>query len=101
MSMEISINKPFIALSAALLATCTWVASAIPPLVAQQPNQKLKQPLTQEQRGERVFDNNCARCHRPPMSIPPKATGTVVMHMRVRARLSSQEEQDLLRYLAP
>jgi cytochrome c5 len=53
------------------------------------------------QRGERVFVDNCARCHKPPMSIPPRITGTVVMHMRVRAKLSREDEQALLRYLAP
>jgi cytochrome c5 len=53
------------------------------------------------QRGERVFADNCARCHKPPMTIPPRITGTVVMHMRVRAKLSREDEQALLRYLAP
>jgi mono/diheme cytochrome c family protein len=101
MTSQISMNKPVAALCVALLALSLCVASAIPPLIAQQPDQKQKQPLTPDQRGERVFANNCARCHRPPMSIPPKATGAVIMHMRVRARLSSQEEQDLLHYLAP
>jgi len=53
------------------------------------------------QRGERVFVDNCARCHKPPMTIPPRITGTVIMHMRVRAKLSREDEQALLRYLAP
>jgi cytochrome c5 len=51
--------------------------------------------------GETVFMQNCARCHKPPMVISPRMTGTVVMHMRVRAKLSKQDEQALLRYLAP
>jgi cytochrome c5 len=51
--------------------------------------------------GERVFMNNCSRCHKPPMTIPPQITGTIVMHMRTRARLSRKDEQALLRYLAP
>jgi cytochrome c5 len=51
--------------------------------------------------GEQIFMENCSRCHKPPMSIPPRITGTVVMHMRVRAKLSRQDEQALLRYLAP
>ncbi|MBT9332367.1 hypothetical protein [Paracidobacterium acidisoli] len=61
-----------------------------------QSTQKTEQP-----RGERVFMNNCSRCHKPPMTIPPQITGTIVMHMRTRARLSSKDQQDLLRYLAP
>jgi hypothetical protein len=48
-----------------------------------------------------VFMSNCARCHTPPMTLRPSVTGAVVMHMRVRARLSRKEEQQLLKYLAP
>ena len=51
--------------------------------------------------GERVFMTNCARCHMPPTSIPPRITGTVIMHMRTRARLSRDDEQLLLKYMAP
>jgi cytochrome c5 len=51
--------------------------------------------------GELIFQQNCARCHQPPMSLSPRITGTVVMHMRVRARLSRDQERELLRYLAP
>lgn len=51
--------------------------------------------------GEEVFEANCVRCHRPPMSISPRITGTIIMHMRVRARLSRQDEQQLLKYMAP
>lgn len=100
--MRIPTNKPAVILSAALFAFLLWAAAAFPAIVAQQPGHKQNQrPDTTEQRGERVFVNNCARCHRPPMTIPPQATGTVIMHMRVRARLSEQEEKDLLHYLAP
>ncbi len=56
---------------------------------------------TQPLSGERVFMTNCVRCHMPPMSIPPRITGTVIMHMRVRARLSKEEQEALLKYLAP
>ena len=51
--------------------------------------------------GEEVFNNNCARCHMPPMTISPRVTGTIITHMRVRARLSREDEQLLLKYLAP
>ena len=93
-------SRPLIALYAALVVLTLGIAATMPPLIAQQPDPK-SAPLTPAQRGERVFADNCARCHRPPMTIPPQATGTVIMHMRVRARLSHQQEQDLLRYLAP
>ena len=51
--------------------------------------------------GEKVFMANCSRCHTPPMALSPRVTGTIVAHMRVRARLSRKDEQLLLNYLAP
>ena len=51
--------------------------------------------------GEQVFMKNCSRCHVPPMSLSPRITGTVLQHMRVRARLSRYDEKLLLKYLAP
>ena len=51
--------------------------------------------------GEEVFKANCSRCHTPPMSLSPRITGTVLMHMRTRARLSRQDEQLLIKYMAP
>lgn len=51
--------------------------------------------------GERKFQANCSRCHNPPEQLSPRITGTVLRHMRVRASLSAQDEQDILRYLAP
>jgi hypothetical protein len=56
---------------------------------------------TPQNEGERLFAVNCGRCHQPPMSIPPRATGTIIMHMRVRARLSREDEQALLKFMAP
>lgn len=51
--------------------------------------------------GDRVFANNCSRCHAAPMSLSPRITGTVIMHMRTRARLSQPDERLLLKFLAP
>lgn len=59
------------------------------------------QQQTNENPGERIFRDNCSRCHTAPMSISPRITGTVVMHMRVRARLSRQDEKLLLNFLSP
>jgi len=55
----------------------------------------------QVQAGERVFAANCSRCHQAPMSLSPRITGTVIMHMRTRARLSREDEKLLLNFLAP
>lgn len=51
--------------------------------------------------GQRVFQQNCARCHTAPDGFSPRISGTVVRHMRVRASLSQQDEEELLRFLNP
>lgn len=51
--------------------------------------------------GEKIFTANCARCHTPPMTLNPRVAGTVILHMRVRARLTRKDEKLLLQYLAP
>jgi cytochrome c5 len=51
--------------------------------------------------GQRVFEANCSRCHNTPEGFPPRISGTVVKHMRVRASLSRQDEEALLRFLNP
>ena len=58
-----------------------------------------QQPKTKS--GEQVFNDNCSRCHTPPMAISPRITGTIIMHMRTRARLSQEDQERLLKYLAP
>jgi cytochrome c5 len=49
--------------------------------------------------GQRVFQQNCSRCHNAPESFPPRITGTIVRHMRVRANLSRHQERALLEFL--
>ena len=51
--------------------------------------------------GQRVFEQNCARCHDAPQGFSPRVAGTITKHMRVRANLSKQDEQALLRFLNP
>jgi cytochrome c5 len=51
--------------------------------------------------GQRVFDQNCSRCHTAPEGFSSRISGTVVRHMRVRASLSEHDEQELLRFLNP
>jgi cytochrome c5 len=51
--------------------------------------------------GERIFAQNCSRCHTAPDGFSPRISGTVVRHMRVRASLSQHDEQELLRFLNP
>jgi cytochrome c5 len=51
--------------------------------------------------GQRVFEQNCSRCHNAPDGFSPRITGTVLRHMRVRASLSQHDEQELLRFMNP
>lgn len=52
-------------------------------------------------RGERVFQQNCSRCHNAPQGFPPHISGTILRHMRVRALLSEADEKALLRFMNP
>ena len=64
--------------------------------------QTAKSTADQEQKeGERRFFANCGRCHNPPESISPREVKAVMQHMRVRAMLSAQDEELILKYLAP
>jgi cytochrome c5 len=51
--------------------------------------------------GERVFQQECSRCHNPPDGFSPRISGTILQHMRVRASLSKHDEEELLRFLNP
>jgi cytochrome c5 len=56
---------------------------------------------SQQRDGNTVFEQNCSRCHTTPQGFSPRISGTVVRHMRVRAGLSKEDEQALLRFLNP
>jgi cytochrome c5 len=51
--------------------------------------------------GEKRFEANCGRCHNAPESLSPREARAVVRHMRVRARLTAEDERLILQYLAP
>ena len=51
-----------------------------------------------EDEGQRVFEQNCSRCHATPEGFSSRISGTIVRHMRVRANLSEHDEQVLLKY---
>ena len=51
--------------------------------------------------GERKFAQHCGRCHTPPEGFSAHISGTIVRHMRVRASLSKQDEQDILHFFNP
>jgi cytochrome c5 len=95
-----------------ILISCLAGAFAILPLIAQPtaPKGNSQVPPAQSKHapppayssdGERVFKQNCSRCHEAPQSFPPQISGTVVRHMRVRASLSEQDEKLILKFLNP
>jgi len=53
------------------------------------------------ERGQQVFDQNCARCHQAPEGFSPSISGTVTKHMRVRAGLSDGDTKALLKFFNP
>lgn len=76
--------------------------SRTPPIEPAATGTVRKQPTTRPQsEGERVFRQNCWRCHNAPEGFSPRISGTIVRHMRVRASLSQHDEQELLKFLNP
>jgi hypothetical protein len=54
-----------------------------------------------EGEGERIFAQNCSRCHNAPDGFSSRISGTVLRHMRVRASLSKHDEEELMRFFNP
>ena len=91
---------------AVLLTTVSVVSQAHAQDAPKPPVKAAKKSVSTPQQqfidpGERVFAQNCSRCHFAPGGFPPRISGTVVMHMRVRASLSEKEAEALLRFLNP
>jgi cytochrome c5 len=94
-----------LALSVCVLA---WVSAFA--LIAQQGSAPRVKPVKEpaqtgtvqpQSDGERVFQQNCSRCHTAPDGFSPRISGTIVRHMRVRASLSRQDEEALLHFFNP
>jgi mono/diheme cytochrome c family protein len=94
----------------AVMQCCSLAASAQAQTAANQtttpkPARQQAKPTashaTPENSGERKFRENCSRCHNAPEDLSPRITGTVLLHMRVRASLSEADEREILHYLAP
>jgi len=98
--------KSCLACIGSLILLCVVAMAGGSSKIGESPRQSVKEKPSSTRTnpsntGEQVFIANCGRCHALPMSLAPRVTGTVIMHMRVRARLSREDEQLLLRYLAP
>ena len=75
--------------------------SSPPPQQPQpQTHQKAVHAISSD-RGQEVFNQNCSRCHNAPEGFSRSVSGTIAMHMRVRAGLSEADYKALLRFLNP
>ena len=87
------------------LIACCFAASAAQTAQNKAPEQhagKTKSVSTAPGNvGEVKFHQNCSRCHNAPQELSSRITGTVLLHMRVRASLSEADAKEILRYLAP
>jgi hypothetical protein len=91
-----------------LAAAAAWVS--VLPLLAQASNEpqethpqkpaKWLAPASPD-RGQQVFEQNCSRCHNPPEGFSQRISGTIPLHMRVRANLSAADYKALLHFLNP
>jgi cytochrome c553 len=86
-----------------LLLACSLKVLALPqaPATKQQLVKAAPKKKAQVDEGERRFQENCGRCHNPPDSLSPREVKAVLQHMRVRAMLTAEDEQLILKYLAP
>lgn len=90
---------------ASLLLASQPLPAATPaqaPAVQNQPQSSAKPAQAPEsERGEQVFSRNCSRCHKAPEALPHSISGTVALHMRIRAGLTEQDYKRLLAFLNP
>jgi cytochrome c5 len=63
--------------------------------------QQASKPVDPAAEGEKRFEINCGRCHRPPDNISPRISKSILQHMRVRAMLTQEDEYYILKYIAP
>ena len=97
-----------IMLGLSLLAVTAGIGASVAMCQVDSPLQQShnKTPLkvaqaTKQDRGQQVFEQNCARCHNAPQGFSSKISGTVAMHMRVRAGLSDEDYKALRKFLNP
>jgi len=88
------------AMGVAALSAPQAHTQAAPPRGAQVKVKAYQSPkrAQSEDEGQKIFDQNCSRCHATPEGFSSRISGTIVRHMRVRANLSAHDEQVLLQY---
>jgi mono/diheme cytochrome c family protein len=98
-TLKIAMSSLFLAYTLLLATQTRSLAAAAEPASSGQQD-KASRPESPSA-GERAFRQNCARCHNAPQSFPPRISGTIIRHMRVRANLSREDERAILKFLNP
>jgi cytochrome c5 len=88
-------------LSSPLHSQDTPLKASLPPSVGTKQTAAASAPKPHESEGQRIFEQNCSRCHNAPEGFSSRISGTIVRHMRVRASLSRHDEEELLHFLNP
>jgi cytochrome c5 len=97
-------SRKFEIVLACALAACSYAtARANAQSQAAQPPAPAKpaKALSDSDKGEMLFQQNCGRCHNPPDDLSPREVKAVVRQMRVRALLTAEDERLIVKYLAP
>ncbi len=86
-----------------LVAGLSLLAQTTDPPQQQNPKKPDAKQIHTESpdRGQRVFAQNCSRCHNAPEGFSPRVSGTIATHMRVRANLSDADFKALVKFLNP
>jgi hypothetical protein len=92
--------KQFAIVSILLASVCAF-ATGLPQNNAPVQAKPQESKVLNQSKGERLFKQECSRCHTAPEGFSPRISGTIVRHMRVRASLSQQQEEELLRFFNP
>lgn len=88
-------------LALAAIAVVLSTAAAQTATQAKPPAQVAVHNTPKINEGQRVFEQNCSRCHNPPDGFSPRISSTVVRHMRVRANLSEEDAKALMKFFHP
>jgi mono/diheme cytochrome c family protein len=92
-------SSVLIVMCLAVLPVFSQMATSSKPSGSSEEQKKAR--VTRQSEGERKFAQNCSRCHDAPQGFSPSISGTIVRHMRVRASLGKQDEEDILHFLNP
>ncbi len=96
-------KKMFSASLLSVFLVCCFHPAALPqaPPKYSKPASTAAAKAASAKEGQKRFQENCGRCHNPPESLSPREVKAVLQHMRVRAMLSAEDEELIMKYLAP